>query len=141
MADEIAYNCADLDDGYEAKLLTLPLIRSSLPMFNRIYPGVERMYPHAAEKLKFNEALKRLLDALVTDLIESTRARLEEGGIRIRRTSPRQRAAPDQVGTAHGAQNREIKRLPLMPASIRIASLIPSASASPAASEPFRVLF
>ena len=27
IADEIAYNCADLDDGYEAKLLTLPLIR------------------------------------------------------------------------------------------------------------------
>ena len=76
VADEIAYNCADLDDGYEAKLLTLPLIRESLPLFDRIYRAMERKYPAAKEKLKFNEALKRLLDALVTDLIESTRRRL-----------------------------------------------------------------
>ena len=81
VADEIAYNCADLDDGYEAKLLTLPLIRKSLPIFDRIYRAMERKYPAAVEKLMFNEALKRLLDALVTDLIESTRARLAGKGI------------------------------------------------------------
>ena len=75
-ADEIAYNCADLDDGYEAKLLTLPFLRESLPLFDRIYRAMEKKYPAAKEKLKFNEALKRLLDALVTDLIESTRRRL-----------------------------------------------------------------
>jgi len=77
-ADEIAYNCADLDDGYEAKLLTLPFIRESLPLFDRTYRAMERKYPAAKEKLKFNEALKRMLDALVTDLIESTRRRLAE---------------------------------------------------------------
>jgi len=81
IADEIAYNCADLDDGYEAKLLTLPLIRESLPLFDRIYRAMERKYPAAKEKLKFNEALKRLLDALVTDLIESTCSRLAEKGV------------------------------------------------------------
>ena len=37
---------------------------------------MEKKYPAAKEKLKFNETLKRLLDALVTDLIESTRRRL-----------------------------------------------------------------
>ena len=42
---------------------------------------MEKKYPAAKEKLKFNEALKRLLDALVTDLIESTRRRLVEKGI------------------------------------------------------------
>ena len=76
VADEIAYNCADLDDGYEAKLLTLPFLRESLPLFDRIYRAMEHQYPAAKEKLKFNETLKRLLDALVTDLIESTRRRL-----------------------------------------------------------------
>ncbi len=80
-ADEIAYNCADLDDGYEAKLLTLPLIRETLPLFDRIYRTMEKNYPAAKEKLKFNEALKRLMDALVTDLIESTRRRLAGKGI------------------------------------------------------------
>jgi dGTPase len=81
VADEIAYNCADLDDGYEAKLLTLPVIRESLPRFDRIYRAMEKQYPAAKEKLKFNEALKRLLDALVTDLIASTRRRLVGKGI------------------------------------------------------------
>src|SRR5215469_14188841 len=37
IADEIAYNCADLDDGYESKLLTLPFMRQSLPYFDRLY--------------------------------------------------------------------------------------------------------
>ena len=37
---------------------------------------MDKQYPAAKEKLKFNETLKRLLDALVTDLIESTRRRL-----------------------------------------------------------------
>jgi dGTPase len=81
VADEIAYNCADLDDGYEAKLLTLPVIRESLPIFDRLYRAMAKNYPAAKEKLNFNEALKRLLDALVTDLIESTRLRLVEKGI------------------------------------------------------------
>jgi len=82
VADEIAYNCADLDDGYEAKLLPLPFIRDNVPLFDRFYRAMEKMYPATKEKLKFNEALKRLLDALVTDLIQSTRARLAESRIR-----------------------------------------------------------
>lgn len=80
-ADEIAYNCADLDDGYESKLLTLAQIREGVPLFGRLYREVEHRYPAAAEKLKFNEALKRLMDALVTDLIRATRSRLEELGL------------------------------------------------------------
>ncbi len=76
VADEIAYNCADLDDGYESKLLTLRLIREGVPLFGSLYRRIERKYPAAQEKLKFNEALKRLLDTLVTDLIETTRTRL-----------------------------------------------------------------
>ena len=74
--DEIAYNCADLDDGYEAKLLKLSAIREGLPLFDRIYRAMEKKYPAVKEKLRFNETLKRLLNALVTDLIESTRRRL-----------------------------------------------------------------
>jgi len=81
-ADEIAYDCADLDDGYEAKLLTLPMIREGVPLFDQIYRSIEKRYPAAKEKLQFNEALKRLLDALVTDLIAATRARLQQGKVR-----------------------------------------------------------
>ncbi|MFB3922407.1 MAG: deoxyguanosinetriphosphate triphosphohydrolase [Terriglobia bacterium] len=82
VADEIAYNCADLDDGYEAKLLPLDLIREGVPKFDGFYQEIEEKYPAALEKLRFNEALKRLLDALVTDLIEATSDRLQTGGVR-----------------------------------------------------------
>jgi dGTPase len=82
VADEIAYNCADLDDGYEAKLLTLPLIRGGVPLFEGLYGPIERRYPAAAEKLRFNEALKRMMDALVTDLIETAQRHLRK--LRIR---------------------------------------------------------
>ena len=80
-ADEIAYICADLDDGYEAKLLPLPLIREGAPLFDTLLRPLERKYPAGPEKLKFNEALKRLMDALVTDLIETSRQRLEQAKV------------------------------------------------------------
>src|SRR5437660_4305277 len=72
LADEIAYNTADLNDGYEAHLLTLHEIRAGVAIFERFYPEVERLYPSAPEKLKFNEALKRMLNRLVDDLITNT---------------------------------------------------------------------
>jgi len=109
-ADEIAYNCADLDDGYEAKLLTLPMIRAGVPRFDRLYRAIEKRHPGAKEKLKFNEALKRLLDALVTDLIASTSARLRKCEVRSLdavRSHPRRLAA---LGTRLAGENRQLKQ-------------------------------
>ena len=70
--DEIAYNTADLDDGYESKLLDIEMIRGAVPLFDRFYREVEHSHPQGIEKLKFNEAAKRVLDHVVTDLIENT---------------------------------------------------------------------
>lgn len=80
LTDEIAYNTADLDDGLEANILTLADIREGVPIFARFYHEVEKLYPNAIEKLKFNEALKRMLDRLAGDLIATTRARLLDSG-------------------------------------------------------------
>jgi dGTPase len=75
-ADEIAYSCADLDDGYESRLLSLGMIRENVPLFDRLYRPIEKKHPLAAEKLRFNEALRALVDTFVTDLMEATRERL-----------------------------------------------------------------
>jgi dGTPase len=80
LADEIAYHTADLDDGYEARLLTLEQIRS-VPVFDRFYCEAERKYPQALQKLKFNEALKQMLNRFATDLIENTVARVRSAGV------------------------------------------------------------
>src|ERR1700726_3301045 len=78
LTDEIAYNAADLDDGYEAHLLSLDQIREGVPIFEGFYREVEHLYPHAIAKLKFNETLKRVLNLFVDDLITNTRARLNQ---------------------------------------------------------------
>ena len=81
LTDEIAYNTADLDDGYEAHLLSLDEIREGVPVFERFYREVAKLYPNAPDKLKFNEALKRLLNRFADDLITNTQARVKQAGI------------------------------------------------------------
>jgi len=81
LTDEIAYSTADLDDGYEAKLLTLPQIRQRVRVFERHYLEAEVTYPDVPDKLKFNEALKGVLNHFVTDLIENTRQSVQLAGI------------------------------------------------------------
>jgi dGTPase len=81
LTDEIGYNTADLDDGYEAHLVTLEQIREGVPVFEFFFREVEQIYPDAADKLQFNEALKRVFNRLAGDLITNTQARLKEAGI------------------------------------------------------------
>ncbi len=82
LTDEIGYNTADLDDGYEAHLLTLDQIRAGLPIFDRFFREAERTYPQVAEKLKFNEALKGVFNRLASDLIENMQSKLKDSGIK-----------------------------------------------------------
>jgi len=81
LTDEIAYNTADLDDGYEAHLLSLEQIRQGVPVFDRFYREVEQTYPGAVARLKFNEGLRRMINRLVGDLITNTQARVKQAGI------------------------------------------------------------
>src|SRR6202162_1155612 len=53
LTDEIAYNTADLDDGYEAQLLTIDQIADSSDLFKDRYSVAKSRYPEAAEKLVF----------------------------------------------------------------------------------------
>jgi dGTPase len=76
VADEIAYSTADLDDGFEARLLTLDQIRNGIPVFEGFYREIESIYPDAIDKLKFNEALKRILNRWVGDLIDNTKEQM-----------------------------------------------------------------
>jgi dGTPase len=82
LVDEIAYNTADLDDSFEARVLDFDQLRAEVPVFDAAYADVDRRYPHGPRKLKFNEALKRVLDRLATDLIENTGRRAQESGVK-----------------------------------------------------------
>ncbi len=82
LADEIAYLTADLDDGMEAGLLDLAHVRAGVPPFERFYAPMAAKHTAAAPQLIFNEALKRMLNALVGDLLEATVANVESAGVR-----------------------------------------------------------
>lgn len=81
LVDEIAYNTADLDDGFEARILDSDQLRGEVPVFAAAYGDIEVRYPTGIEKLKFNESLKRVLDQLATDLIEQTARNLKSAGV------------------------------------------------------------
>lgn len=104
--DEIAYNTADLDDGFESKLLSIEMICSEVPLFARFYEEVDRSHPQGPEKLKFNEAAKRVLDQLATGLNEHTQSAVRSSGVRtvddVRR-QPRRLAGFDPKLSAENA--------------------------------------
>jgi dGTPase len=96
LVDEIAYLTADFDDGFEAEILSFEQTRGGVKLFEEFYAPMREAYPEAAERLVLNETLKRVLNALVDDLIVETRRRVAEAGVEtldeIRR-APRRLAA------------------------------------------------
>jgi dGTPase len=76
LADEIAYLTADLDDGLDSGILTLDQVRKGVPLFRRCHDDVRAKYPNAAARLTISEALRRVLNALVTDLMREVHARI-----------------------------------------------------------------
>ncbi|MEP6715015.1 MAG: dGTP triphosphohydrolase, partial [Terriglobia bacterium] len=72
LADEIAYNSADIDDAFEAGLLLPEHIAEAVPAYAEILDTVETQFPGASDRERFLEAVRRLVDSLVGGLIEGT---------------------------------------------------------------------
>jgi dGTPase len=108
--DEIAYNTADLDDAREAGLLDLDAARKEVPIFAEACAQIDLSYPDGRDKLKFNAALRLVLDHLATDLIENTQQRVLTSGATtvddIRRAPQRLAGFSD----AFAQRNAELKR-------------------------------
>jgi len=77
IADAIAYNNHDVDDGFRAGLLTLDQLREQ-QLFEAQYAEVHSLYPELEDRRLIYEIMRRMIGAVVTDLIEETRRRLEE---------------------------------------------------------------
>ncbi len=76
LADEIAYLTADIDDGLDSGILSIDAVRQAVPLFREFHDVVLRSYPAAAPKLAVYDALRRLLNAFVSDLMNEVRARV-----------------------------------------------------------------
>jgi len=82
LADEIAYNTADLDDGYSAGLFTMENIVEEVTNYEDLYDIVETQFAGATPRLRFLESLRGLIDFLVTGLLDGTIAAVRDAGVR-----------------------------------------------------------
>ncbi|MBV9155989.1 MAG: dNTP triphosphohydrolase, partial [Acidobacteriaceae bacterium] len=111
LADEIAYNTADLDDAYSANLLTVDEIAQTIPAIAQFHNDVGTQFPGASDRLRFWEIQRRIINVLVGGLIEGTVKAAESAGVKaledVRRLDYRlARFEPDAAEI-----NRQIKAL------------------------------
>src|SRR6185369_8896145 len=75
LADDIAYNNHDIDDGLRAGLFSVADL-ASVPLAGEVLAAVRARYPGIAEDRLVAEAIRRLIDRMVADLLAETRDRL-----------------------------------------------------------------
>jgi len=108
LADEIAYNNHDVDDGLRSGLITVGQLRD-VGLFGRHIAEVEREYPSLTGRRLIHETVRRMINTLVCDLVRTTEANVAEhapADIEALRECPPLAA----FSPAIEAENRELKR-------------------------------
>jgi dGTPase len=75
LADEIAYNNHDIDDGLRSGLLTLEQMQT-VPIFARHYAMVMEAWPALQSRRAVAETIRRMINTLITDVTQTTAAKL-----------------------------------------------------------------
>jgi dGTPase len=81
LADDIAYNNHDIDDGLRAGLFAIADL-AEVPLVGPVFAQIAARYPGIEEARLIHEAIRRLIDHMVGDLVAETRARLVASGAR-----------------------------------------------------------
>ncbi|MGB7931913.1 MAG: deoxyguanosinetriphosphate triphosphohydrolase [Gammaproteobacteria bacterium] len=77
LADEIAYNSHDVDDGLRSGLITVEEL-SEVALFREQYGEVRMFYPALSPRRTVHEVVRRIINRQVVDLIETSTRHLEE---------------------------------------------------------------
>ncbi len=107
LADEVAYNNHDVDDGLRSGLITLGQLEK-ISLFARHSSEARAEFPQLTGRRLIHETVRRMIDAQVTDLLSETQSRIAANGIE---TLADVEEAPPLVGfsAAMQAENRELK--------------------------------
>ena len=108
LADEIAYNNHDVDDGLRSGLITLEQL-AAVPLVARHLQDVRTAYPDLTGRRVVHEMVRRMINTLVTDLIRQSAANIEAQGLQ---TLDDVRQAPVVIafGDELNRQQRELKK-------------------------------
>ncbi|MDP5009380.1 MAG: deoxyguanosinetriphosphate triphosphohydrolase [Glaciimonas sp.] len=77
LADEIAYNNHDIDDGLRSGLLTLEQMMQ-MDIYARHSREVNRVFPDLGGRRAINETIRRMINTLINDLIQTSRLRIAD---------------------------------------------------------------
>lgn len=108
LADEIAYNNHDVDDGLRSGLITLEEL-SEVTVFARHLHEVKSLYPQLAGRRVIHETVRRMINTLILDLVEHSSRNIAEVGPR---SIDEVRAAPPLIAfsPAIRAEQQELKQ-------------------------------
>ena len=91
LADEIAYNSHDIDDGLQSGMLSLEDLEG-VALWEESYRDIARTHPQSSQTVLRYQSVRRILDALVRDLIITIESRIEKHAIAsvedVRRVKP-----------------------------------------------------
>jgi dGTPase len=81
LSDDIAYNNHDIDDGLRAGLFSVANL-AEVPLVGPVFAEVAQNYPGLDEARLIHEAIRRLIDRMVRDLVGETRRRIAESSVK-----------------------------------------------------------
>ena len=82
LADEIAYNTADLDDAFSAGLFPIGTICEKVDLFAELTEQVDTQFPGATERVRFWEVQRQVMSYLIGGLIAGTTGAVEAARVR-----------------------------------------------------------
>jgi len=108
LADEIAYNNHDVDDGLRSGLITLEQLMG-VQIFARHLAEVRAKYPSLQGRREITETVRRIINTLILDLVDTTRRNIENSGVA---NLDEVRGAPPLVAFSPALldEHRELKR-------------------------------
>jgi dGTPase len=109
LADEIAYNNHDVDDGLRAGMIDLQELRE-VTIFARQLQLVEQLHPGLSGRRLVNEVVRRMINGIVVDVIESSAARIAAAAPADIDAVRTQGAALVEMSAAVHAEHLELKR-------------------------------
>lgn len=80
LADEIAYNNHDVDDGLRSGFIGVEQLRE-LRLFGKQYAEVMQRHPQITERVRIHEIVRRMINYLVVDLVENSRRLLAAAAV------------------------------------------------------------